>query len=346
MRNSFEPSRLRQFRDSLLRDESLMRKVNGNSISVGVHPPLRAVTAREFLGMEIKPPEMLMDPILASQGLGMIHAKRGVGKTHVALGIATAVASGKAFLRWQATKPKKVLYIDGELPSSALQRWVSEAVLMVGAEEGGENLSLITPDLQEFGIPDLATLGGQSVLMEHAEKADLVILDNISALVRTGRENESESWIPIQAWALDLRRRGKSVIFVHHSGRNGNARGTSKREDLLDTVIALRHPPNYRADEGLRAELHFEKARHFFGKDAQPFEIGLTIGANGVPAWTVKDIESSGFEKAAKLLEEGCDIRAVMEELGISRATAFRYKNKWKQSQRRKADETNDMPEN
>ncbi|HEV2383067.1 MAG TPA: hypothetical protein VG206_25145 [Terriglobia bacterium] len=30
-----------------------------------------------------------------------------------------------------------------------------------------ENLNIITPDLQEFGIPDLATLDGQAMLQEH-----------------------------------------------------------------------------------------------------------------------------------------------------------------------------------
>jgi putative DNA primase/helicase len=71
--------------------------------------------------MDIKPREMMMDPILPVQGLAMIHAKRGVGKTHIALGIGVAVASGKDFLRWKAPKPRKVLFVDGELPASVLK---------------------------------------------------------------------------------------------------------------------------------------------------------------------------------------------------------------------------------
>jgi hypothetical protein len=283
--------------------------------------------------MDIKPREMLMEPILPMQGLAMIHAKRGVGKTHIALGIAVAVASGKDFLRWKAPKPRKVLFVDGELPSSVLQQWVAETIAAIGGDEVGDNLTLITPDLQDFGIPDLATVGGQSALQENTQSADLIVLDNLSALVRAGNENDAESWLPIQAWALDLRRRGKSLLFVHHSGRSGNPRGTSKREDLLDTVIALRHSRSYRPNEGLQAELHFEKTRHFHGKGAEPFEVEYRAGSDGVCQWVTRDLGASGYEKAAMLFAEGCDVLAVKEELDLSRATAYRWHKRYCESQ-------------
>jgi hypothetical protein len=97
---------------------------------------------------------------------------------------------------------------------------------------------------------------------------------------------------------------------------------------LLDSIIALRHPSTYHASEGLRAELHFEKARHFYGKDAEPFEVELRADANGLQQWLTRGLEVSQYEKAAALFAEGCDAIAVKEELGISRATAFRYKKR------------------
>ncbi len=333
--SEWEPEQLRDLRAQFQSNPALVSEAQR---ALGIGPSaakrsLRTVKAGEFLRMDIKPREMLLDPILPVQGLAMIHAKRGVGKTHLALGIAVAVASGKDFLRWKAPKPRKVLFVDGELPASVLQQWIAEAVTAVGADEVGDNLTLITPDLQEFGIPDLASLEGQAALLKHVEPVDLVILDNLSALVRVGIENEAESWLPLQAWALDLRRRGKSLLFLHHSGRSGNPRGTSKREDLLDTVIALRHPPSYQASEGLRAELHFEKTRHFHGKNAEPFELELRADPDGVCQWLTRDLEVSGYEKAAALFAEGCDALGVKEELGLSRATAFRYQRRYRESQ-------------
>jgi putative DNA primase/helicase len=91
-------------------------------------------------------------------------------------------------------------------------------------------------------------------------------------LCRGGKENESESWAPIQEWILSLRRRGISVLFVHHAGKGGAQRGTSKREDVLDTVIVLRHPDNYSPSDGARFEVHLDKARGVYGEQAQPLK--------------------------------------------------------------------------
>ena len=66
--------------------------------------------------------------------------------------------------------------------------------------------------------------------------------------MRTGRENEAEGWLPVQDWALGHRRAGRSVLFIHHAGKGGLQRGTSRREDVLDTVIGLRRPTDYSAD--------------------------------------------------------------------------------------------------
>ena len=57
-----------------------------------------------------------------------------------------------------------------------------------------------------------------------------MVIDNLSTLCRYGRENESESWGPVQEWILGLRRRGLSVLLVHHAGKGGTQRGTSRRE--------------------------------------------------------------------------------------------------------------------
>ena len=49
--------------------------------------------------------------------------------------------------------------------------------------------------------------------------AELVILDNLSCLFPSVKENEADGWAPIQTWLLSLRRESVSVLFVHHSGR-------------------------------------------------------------------------------------------------------------------------------
>lgn len=282
-----------------------------------------AMSLEEFLDMAIPKREMLLGPFLPSQGLAMLYAKRGVGKTHVALGIACAVAQGGDFLKWSAPKPHKVLYIDGEMPAIAMQ----ERLRRIAANEtldlaAKKDLVLITPDLQDGAMPDLSTRSGRESIEEFVENSDLVIIDNLSSLFRTGLENEADSWQPAQDWALELRKRGKSVLFIHHAGKGGNQRGTSKKEDILDTVISLKHPSNYRSEQGARFEVHYEKTRHFAGEEAAPFHVQLREDEKtGLWNWEITQVQTDPILiNVAELTKEGRTIHEIMGKTNLSKS--------------------------
>ena len=57
------------------------------------------VTIEDLISREFPPREIILAPWLRKQSLDMMHAWRGVGKTHVALEIAYAVATGGSFLK-------------------------------------------------------------------------------------------------------------------------------------------------------------------------------------------------------------------------------------------------------
>lgn len=287
---------------------------------------LKALNVRDLLSMKVRPREMILGPIIPEQGLIMVHAPRGIGKTHVSLMIAYTVATGSHMFqeRWMSPKPSKVLFIDGEMPLAVMKERLVKIVHSAQAKSGQEdNLSIITPDLQDQGISDISTPEGQKIIEEHLKDVKLLILDNYSALCRRGRENEAESWIPLQEWFLTLRRRGISVLLIHHSNKTGGQRGTSRKEDLLDTIITLRKPQNYDQREGARFEVHYEKARSFYGNDATPFEAWLKE-EEGKFTWHVRDIEDSQMDKVLELKEEGLSQRDIAEETGLSLATINR----------------------
>jgi putative DNA primase/helicase len=96
----------------------------------------------------------------------------------------------------------------------------------------------------------LSTEEGQNALEPLLADIGLLILDNLSTLLPSRSESASDAWAPIQQWLLKLRRHGKSVLLIHHAGTNGRQRGTSRREDALDAVIALRHPEDYSPVQG------------------------------------------------------------------------------------------------
>jgi putative DNA primase/helicase len=286
-------------------------------------PPLRSLNVRELLELEIPPREMILNPILPAQGLAM----RGIGKTNVALWMAYTIACGGTMFnnKWQCEKPRKVLFVDGEMPASTLQERLSSIVSSSEKElEDVDNLKIITPDYQELEVPDLSTLSGQEWLEPHLEETNLLVLDNLSSLCRSGRENESESWTPLQGWLLKLRRKGISVLFVHHAGKGGNQRGTSKKEDILDTVIVLRKPNDYDQREGARFEVHYEKARGFYGEEARPFEAWLKE-EDGKRTWQVQEIEQLQLNRLIDLHKDGLKQREIAQELGLGLGTVNRW---------------------
>jgi hypothetical protein len=283
---------------------------------------LKAITLGELLKTYFKPRELILAPWLSTQSLCMIYAPRGVGKTYVALNIAYAIANGTNFLSWHAVKSWKVCYIDGEMPGCAIQKRMRD---IATKNTPSENLIILTPDLQEYGMPDLGTIEGQDAIEPIIKDVDLIIIDNLSCLVRTGRENEAESWLLIQEWSLKMRARGKSVLFIHHAGKGGKQRGTSRREDVLDTVINLKRPNDYTPDKGALFEVHFEKSRYLYGKEVEPFEAQLTTDKQGLQCWTTRTLEISTYEKVIELHQDGLSPSEIIEALHVNKSTVYRH---------------------
>jgi putative DNA primase/helicase len=135
----------------------------------------------------------------------------------------------------------------------------------------------LAADQIESGI-NLGNDEGQRSLEPLLHDVDLLILNNLATLCTTGSEMASDAWVPMQNWLLQLRRQGFAVLLIHHAGTNGRQRGTSRREDALDTVIALRRPDDYSPEQGARFEVHFEKLRNRVDSaSAIPFEVSIEM---------------------------------------------------------------------
>jgi hypothetical protein len=324
---SIEGNDLNKIQELISNAKQWNKKINKDSLVV--------LTLDELLNKKIPPRQNLLTPWLPSQGLCMIYSKRGLGKTWMALEIAYAIASGGRFLNWEAEYSQGVLYIDGEMPLSLMQERLSQIENSRGKKIGGL-LKILSPDAQEFGIPDLSTREGQEKIDElMGDEIRLVVLDNLSTLIRSGKESESDSWLPVQEWVLRLRSKGKSVLLIHHAGKGGQQRGTSRREDVLDTVIALRKPENYSPDSGTCFEVHFEKNRGLYGDNIKPFEAHLEthLRNDGVETinWECKSLEDSTYEKVCRLSCDGLSNTDITQELAINKSTVSRHVKRGKQ---------------
>lgn len=285
---------------------------------------LSRVSAADLMVADLPERESILDPILATKSLALLYGPRGLGKTFVALGIAWAAASGGSFLNWHASRPRRVLYIDGEMAAVDMK----QRLRLLGSAP--PTLDFMLADMQASSPPDLATQEGQLRLAENWGHPELVVLDNLSSLAGF-KSGDPDSWNDLQRFLMLQRRFGRAMLLVHHANKKGFQRGTNRREDVLDVVMSLRRPADYQPREGARFEIHFEKARGLYGEATDPIEARLETNVLGVAGWSWQPAEESRLTRAASLLNAGLTAGRMAKALGIPRATAYRLRDRARQ---------------
>ena len=243
---------------------------------------------------------------------GLLIAERGVGKTWMAMALANAIAAGKNIGPWAAGEGAKVLYVDGEMPLELAQSRDQGLCL------GGELLYL--HEAQVF------KLGGKPMNIRHdgwrdgltamcnAEDIKVIVLDNLSCLASGIQENDALEWESISNWILELRRMDISVLMLHHAGRNGQARGTSKREDIASWVIHLR-ADQCAADQSATFTSRFAKNPRSMAKNIGDYRWEFRTNEEG--AVTISHTAASVRERMVSLIEDGftsaTELAEVME---------------------------------
>jgi|SRR5579859_2908176 len=299
-------------------------------------------TSRAFAEKEFKESEVLLrvktshNPVLHHPSLGEIHAFRGVGKTNFGIGLFDALATGGEFLCYEATRPFKTIYFDGEMDASDLQ----ESLQLLAEENDNFNLVARCEQPDNF-MPSIATAEGLAWCEEAITRvgAEVAIFDNWSTLANIGT-NEEEAFFEFSAWCRKMRLRGVTIIYDHHDGKSGTQRGHSKPEDTLNWVIGLQWPANYKGQEQLKCIMEFEKCR----KPVREYSrIEVTLEADGSWCWgKAGEVESGRPSKKATaeqmtLLKElvgKVTERELAKQLNVSRTVA----KKWTKDVRLKLD--------
>ena len=142
-----------------------------------VQHQLSPIELCDFLTRTFPPREMILHPVIPSRGLALLYATRGIGKTHLALHMAYAAACGGRCLNWRADKPRRVVYIDCEMPAAALQeRLIAIADSFTTSPPPGY-FRLLSDSLLPEGMPDLADPASWDSLWPFIKDAELIVLD-------------------------------------------------------------------------------------------------------------------------------------------------------------------------
>jgi AAA domain/CHC2 zinc finger len=286
------------------------------------------VTSRELHNLKIESRRKLLGDWFCEGDLGFIFAFRGVGKTWFALGIASALSAGNKWGPWQAHEKVRVFYLDGEMPPDLMRdrceglnctdadlEFLNHEILF---EWTNKVLNITRPEVQQ-AITDRCLAVGVKVL----------ILDNLSTLASGMKENDADSWELVNNWLLELRRRKIAVIIVHHAGRSGEMRGTTKREDNVFWTIALDDCKKNADDKrGARFVSRFTKPSRNTQDETPAYEWHLVTG-NTTGEVSVSYKETRSLEVFRQLIEEGVtECTQLAEEMKVSRGTVSKYAKK------------------
>ncbi len=246
-----------------LRPEVLVDAANADDSTLAKY----AITAAEFAKLDLPKREYIVDPFISTSSLAMIAAERGIGKTWFILDLARSLVQRIAFLAYDVPEIRTVLIFDGEMPQVVIQERLEHLGLsnetrlsIVAAEllfhEEGRTLNINLAEDQQLIFSTLEKLEMDG------RRPDLIIFDNISSLGGGIDENDNSALEEQLQFLIKLRHKGFAVLLVHHTGKSGEQRGASRREDLLDTSIKLVKPENSTGGiEGAEFEVHFTKTR-------------------------------------------------------------------------------------
>lgn len=285
------------------------------------------------LQADVPPPmEFVLSPFLPVEGVAFVYAATGLGKTLFTLNLAYAIAQGGSFLKYVAPKPRKVLYIDAEMSYQLIHERNMTIRNVQGDLDFPENWMLITPKkLAPYPVPKIDEVEGQQAYLHWIEKfqIEVIIFDNLSTL-SSFDENKSHEWKIVQDFLVKLRTMGKTVIVVHHSGKEKNGyRGTSRMLDVTDVAISLQSLDDHQLEDDLikrkSFKIVYQKTRHFGGADALPFEAYLTNDQ-----WSYNSTEQNDIVRIVEMVSLKVPYRDIAKELNYSASKVCRMIRKAK----------------
>jgi archaellum biogenesis ATPase FlaH len=257
---------------------------------------MRIETMTEFLSHEDLPTEEICGPILRTGELCLLYARAGAGKSMLTTCIAHAAATGGQFLKWKASRPFRVVYIEAEMSAKVSRKRMRFVEMAADRSVEPRNLRIITRD-EKNHLPNLATRDGQVEIYRAVKDYDLIVIDNLTtmAVPESNRDDDVQMWHRIKPFLIALRNQNKTVLLVHHSGKSGSQLGTSLRENDQDVIIRLTSPKKPIHQHKLSIQIEFDKTRDLepMQKEGVYAEFFLE---NGRPVWDWQPLKEARHE--------------------------------------------------
>ena len=291
---------------------------------------VRAVQLGQMLKMKFTPDIQLLGQLIFAKTIGMIAGPRGGGKSLLSMLMSYAIAGGKPLEPWGSGSGMPVAYLDGEMRAIGFQ---SRLRLLHARNQDPEsirkvqqNLHIISRDFAKDVIGSIDQVEGQRRIDALIpDEVKLIVIDNLSAWTSGGRE-DGGSWATIKSWLIEKRLQGKSVLLVHHTGKNGKQRGSSAHEDLLDYSILLSPMASNGEEQDTRFTVEHTKLRDHLPHLKQRYEFAIYTKDNKL----FFDVAPAGVrisEHAQEMLEmhtNNIPMSEIAEKFKVNKSTVSR----------------------
>jgi hypothetical protein len=217
----------------------------------------------DLLTIEIPERQMIVHPFLKEASQVNIYGEKGRGKSLFIHSLAHAITSETEFGPWPIVNNVPCAIIDGELDLEDLR----DRFIDITPNLDTKHLIMIISNAQRVlaskPIINLLDPHIQGWLLAQFLKFNIkvVFFDNLSCLAPGLDENAKRDYDPINQFRLNLKHHGIANNLIHHLGKTEKQRGTSGRDDNVDTIMMLKKLPGWSADQGAVFNIEFEKAR-------------------------------------------------------------------------------------
>lgn len=254
-------------------------------------------------------PNFLIHNFLAEGSLSMFFAKGGSGKSFLAVSLALKLL--------KELKIRTVIYLDMDNSLIALKRRGLDKII----DEYPEFQYIHSSTIKGNPIALIDELIKQSKRIQGLLQSTLIILDSARDFI-VGRDMNSDRDIgPVMEKLKSLREAGATVIFLHHTSKEGDFKGSTAFRDSVDMSYAL---SSQRNGNQLIFTLEIDKDR--LGVDGRvAFELNtdtMTLESANFTMASISDHKRQFIEKVKTILdqypEEGMTQTALLEAIGTN----------------------------
>ena len=178
--------------------------------------------------------EWLVDGIIQRRSSAVIFGESRIGKSFLALDLASKLASGDSWFGYPVKKCN-VIYFPAESPLGLHQRL--EAMRVQTGNQFPQNLQFMRSSVDVSNPEDVT-----KVIATVSDSADVLFIDTFNAVASSSDENSSKEMGRIlNGVRRIIDETGCTVIFVHHCGWSDHdrLRGHSSFSAAMDTRIAV-----------------------------------------------------------------------------------------------------------